>query len=724
MSGSHNLARFLRPQSIAIVGLSADPQKHGGRVLSSLRKFGYPGEVWGVNPRGGDIAGLHTYPSLRDVPGSPDAVVMAVPGTAVLEIIEQAGEVNAGGAVIFGGGFAEAGAEGKARQDELRGRARATGVRLLGPNSAGLIDASSRTVMSFLTCLERPADELRPGPVGLVTQSGGSASFLHNLAAERGSGLAVSVSTGNEADVAAGEALSVLIERPDVASIALVLETIRDGAAFISAARAAVEAGKPVVVCKLGRSEAGERVMQTHTGSLASPWRRFAAVFDALGITVTATPEELFDVAELMASSRVPAGPRVAVVTHSGGTAVLLADGLEAEGITLPQPSASLRENLGPYLQFGASGNPTDLGGIITEPKRYPEVVRQFLVDDGYDLTVAVSTPHPKGHSANRAVALAELAASTTKPLMNLWLAGDLGADGLGVLRAAGAAVSTNVNSVVRAVGGLVRLNELRQTGPQPRSRTSPTAPVQPVDGGELTEPQAKTLLRSLGLPTPRFAAVGTVEEAIRAADSLGYPVAVKVVSPDIAHKTDVGGVALDLRDAEAVRLGCAAIDAGVRRHAPYAAGLGYLVEEYAPGVEVVLGVVHDRVLGPLVLIGSGGLYAEAIDDVALGLPPLSESQAVKLIRSLRMYPVLRGFRGSPPVDEAGLARMLVRLGDIALDYDGVIDELDLNPVIFSADQWRIADALIRFGGEHVLLTEAPELTVGDRGSGDGQAKH
>jgi acetate---CoA ligase (ADP-forming) len=721
---AHNLTRLLQPRSIAIVGLSSDPHKHGGRVLSSLRKFGYPGQVWGVNPRGGTIAGLDTYPSLRDVPGSPDAVVMAVPGTAALEIIEQAGEVNAGGAIIFGGGFAEAGAEGKARQDELRARARASGVRVLGPNSAGLIDASSRTVMSFLTCLERPADQLRPGPVGLVTQSGGSASFLHNLAAERGSGLAVSVSTGNEADVAAGEAMSALIDRPDVASIALVLETIRDGAAFIAAARAAVAAGKPVVVCKLGRSEAGERVMQTHTASMALPWRRIAAVFDALGITVTATPEELFDVAELMARSRMPAGPGVAVVTHSGGTAVLLADGLETEGITLPQPSPALRRNLGPYLQFGASGNPTDLGGIITEPKRYTEVVRHFLGDDGYDLAVAVSTPHPRAHSANRAGELAELAASSTKPLINLWLAGDLGADGLDILRAAGAPVSTNVTSVVRAVGGLMRLRELRQTGPQPRTRTAPALPIAPADGHELTEPQAKTLLRSLGLPTPRFAAAGTVEEAVRAADSLGYPVAVKVVSPDIAHKSDIGGVRLDLRDADAVRLGCAAIDEGLRRHAPNAADAGYLVEEYAPGVEVVLGVVHDRAFGPIVLIGSGGVLAEAIDDVALGLPPLSESQALRMIRSLRMYPVLRGFRGSPPVDESGLARMLVRLGDIALDYDGVIDELDLNPVIFSAGQWRIADALIRFRTEDIGLVEAPQRAVGERGRGYGQAQH
>jgi acetate---CoA ligase (ADP-forming) len=317
-----------------------------------------------------------------------------------------------------------------------------------------------------------------------------------------------------------------------------------------------------------------------------------------------------------------------------------------------------------------------------------------------------VSTPPPKAHSADRAADLTKLAGGT-KPLINLWLAGDIGAEGLHLLRAAGVAVSTSVGSVVCAVSGLVRLGELRQAGPRRRSSAVPQLPVPTGDGGHLTEPQAKSLLRSLGLPTFQFSAVTTADEAVRAADSLGYPVAVKVVSPTIAHKSDIGGVSLNLRDADAVRLGCAAIDARMATHAPDVA-YSYLVEEFVPGVEVVLGVVHDHALGPLVLIGSGGIFAEAIDDVALGLPPLSESQALRMIRSLRMHAVLRGFRGSAPVDETGLARLLARLGDIAIHYEDVIDELDLNPVIFSAGQWRIADALIRLRAEHIGLVEAP----------------
>lgn len=700
MSGSQNLARLLRPESIAIIGLSADPEKHGARVLESLRRFSYEGTVWGVNPRAGELYGVATYPSLRDLPGRPDAVVLAVPGAHVLEAIEQAGQVGAGGAIILSGGFAEAGPDGTARQDEIRASSRASGLRLLGPNSAGVIDAASHVVMSFLTCLERPAEQLRPGPVGLVTQSGGSASFLHNLAAERGGGLAVSISTGNEADVAAGEAMSALVARSDVASIALLLETVRDGPQFIAAARAAIEAGKPVVVCKVGRSEAGQRVMRTHTGALASPWRRYAAVFDALGITVTDTPEELYDVADQMARARIPAGGEVAVITHSGGTAVLLADCLEAEGVRLSEPSASLQADLRPYLQLGAPGNPTDLGGIITEPRRYADVVRCFLEDPGCDLVVAVSTPHPGKHCADRANTLVELGARSAKPLVSLWLAGDVGAEGLGTLRAAGVPVTTNVLSLVRAVGGLVRFSDVRRAVPEARTRPHPdvltvTETLAP-GGKDLTEIQAKALLESLGLPTLRRAAAATADEAVLAASSIGYPVVVKLVSPDIAHKSDIGGVHLDLRDAEAVRVACVAIDSGVAGSASNAATQGYLVEQYAPGVEVVLGLIRDPSFGPLVLVGTGGIYAEAIDDVALGVPPLSRPQALRLIRSLRLHKLLRGFRGSPPVDEDGLATLLVRLAEIGLDHDGVIEEMDLNPVIFSAGQWRIADALIR----------------------------
>lgn len=702
MSAASNLSRLSRliqPQSVAIVGLSADPQKHGARVLTNLRRFGFQGSVWGVNPRASELHGIPTYASLREVPEPPDAVVLAIPASATLEAIQTAADIGVGGAVLFGGGFAETGAEGRDLQRHLSEVALAGEVRLLGPNSAGIVNTSDGVVMSFLTCLERPPEQLRPGPVGLVTQSGGTASYIHNLAAERGTGTAVTISTGNEADIKAGEALRYLLERPDVSAVALLLETVRDGPAFIAAGQRALELGKPIVVCKIGRSPTGERAMRTHTAALAGTQRRFDAVFDALGMTVTGTPEELFDVAELMARSPRAEGSRVGIVTHSGGTAVLLADEMERCGVSMPRPSPQLQKRLAPYLQLGAAGNPTDLGGIITEPQRYADVVRLFLEDPGFDIVVAASTPHPPRHTPDRARRLADLVARSPNPLLNLWLAGDIGAEGLQILRAAHTPVTTSVDSTARAVAGLARFAELCQGAAIAVQRPDPAVLQGLADlqrrGRNLDEEQSKSVLGTLGLPVLRHRLAPTPAEAATLAAEIGFPVVVKVVAPQVVHKTELGAVRLNLQDATAVQAACEDMSAAVRQD-PSMTIRGFLVEEYAPGLEMILGIAKDSTFGPMVLVGAGGVYAEALDDVSLGVAPLSGDQALRLIQSLKGYRLLRGLRGSPVADEEALARLLAELSQVAVAYAGVIDEVDVNPLIFSGGRWYAADALVR----------------------------
>ncbi len=694
------LDRLLKPESVAIVGLSADSEKHGARILHNLRRFGFGGEIWGVNPSAQILYGIKTVASTAEIPGSPDVVVLAVPNGLVAESLEQAALIGAGGAIILGGGFSEAGAEGIERQREITAIAQRHGIRLLGPNSAGIIDASRRTVLSFLTCLERAADDLRPGPVGLVAQSGGSASYLHNLAGERGGGLAVSISTGNEADLGAGEAIDQLLDRDDIRAIALLLETVRDGDAFVAACARALEKGVPVVVCKVGTSVAGAEIMQTHTGALASPWRRFAAVFDALGITVTRSPEELFDVAELMARAPIPRGTGVGVVTHSGGTAVLLADKFEEENVALPEPSIEMQEGLAEFLQHGAAKNPTDLGGIITAPHRFGEVVARFARDGDFPTVIEVSTPHPVAHTEARVQSLLDLAATTTTPIIHLWLAGDLGRHGLAMLREANAPVSVHVDSVVRGVGGLGRISERRADGartvadPDDAARNL-VAAAAAAGPRLLSENDSKALLAGLGIPVARNGTASTSAEARGVADGLGYPVVVKLISSTVVHKSDLGGVHLNVRDGDGVEKACRAIDEALAS-ARHPGGEGYLVEEFIPGTEVVLGIMTDPVFGPFVMVGIGGVQAEAINDVAIGYPPLSETTALHMIRSLRGYRLLTGFRGSEPTDEIALAALVARLGLIAVQHRGVIDEVDLNPVVFSGGEWRAADAVVR----------------------------
>jgi acyl-CoA synthetase (NDP forming) len=702
MNLSSSLSRFFRPASVAIVGLSADKTKHGQRVLAFLRKFGFTGPIWGVHPKTPPIDGVDMFPSLSDLPDSPDAVVLAVPPPAIPDILEEAGELKAGGAILFSGGFAETGEEGLALQHRIRDIARAGGVRLLGPNSAGVIHPAAGTVMSFLTCLERPAEQIRSGPVGLVTQSGGTGSYIYNLAAEHGGGLAISISTGNEADIELGEAFEWLVAHPDVKAIALLLEMVRNGPRFVEAARAALAAGKPVVVCKIGRSESGQRIMRTHTAALAGSMQTYDAIFHALGITTTRTPAELYEVAEIMARSPLPSGEGIGIVTHSGGAAVMLADRAEELGLALPESSDTLQRRLAPYLQMGTAGNPADLGGIVGGPERYTEVVRCFLEEPAYDVVIPVSTPHPAAHSAGRARDMVKLVQETKKPLPHLWLAGDLGKEGLDILREKGVPHATNADSLLRAVGGIIRLGKIHKgegqtedVWPDPSVLERIGSLQEPEAYVELSEAESKALLREMGLPVLHGELVTDQAEAVNAGERIGYPVVLKVSSADIPHKTEAGGIRLDIRSAEEVPENWDQLLASIEMNAPDAEIEGIIVEEYAPGTEIILGILRDETFGPMVLVGTGGILAEAMEDAALGLAPISESEALRMIGSLRGRALLQGFRGAPPVDETALAKLLAHLSQIAAAYQEQVEEMDLNPVVFSDGQWRITDALL-----------------------------
>ncbi|HEX2405126.1 MAG TPA: CoA-binding protein, partial [Acidimicrobiia bacterium] len=404
-----DLGRLLDPTSIAIVGLSADPAKHGGRVLGHLRKLGFQGFVCGVNPGLPSVADTDVFASLPDLPEPPDLVVCAIPATEVGKVAMAAEGV--GGLVVFAGGFGEAGTDGQARQADLAEQAASTDTRVLGPNSGGIIRPSRGLAASFLTCLDRPSGQIRSGPIGLVTQSGGTGSYLHNLAAARGSGLAISVSTGNEADIKLGEAIAAVSGLDEVEVVLALIETVRDGEAFIDSVRSSVERGKPVVACRIGTGDRGRALVTTHTGAMAVPEKVLDGILDSLGVVVAETPGEAYDIAEVLAKAPVPRGERVAIVTHSGGIAIHLADLSERAGVELPQPGLRLRSRLEPLLDLGAANNPLDMGGIIGGPKRFAEVVDRFARSNEYDVVLAVSTAHPPSHSAERAQALLGLEA-------------------------------------------------------------------------------------------------------------------------------------------------------------------------------------------------------------------------------------------------------------------------------------------------------------------------
>jgi acyl-CoA synthetase (NDP forming) len=673
-----HLEQLLEPKSIAIVGLSDDASKHGGRVLSSLRKVGYQGEVFGVNPRTPVVAGMEMFATLQELPSAPDLVASAVPSGAVPGIVADAGTIGAGAVVVFAGGFAETGPTGRNAQVELATVAAEGGVRVLGPNSGGVIRPSNGLAVSFLTCLDRPADQIRPGPVGLVTQSGGTGSYIHNLAAERGGGLGVSISTGNECDIDIADGIVALSQLDDIRVIALVIETVRNGWSFIEAIRAASEAGKPVVVCRLGGSDHGRAMTATHTGAMARPARVLDGVLASLGVTMTETPGELLDVAEVMARSRIPSGRRVGIVTHSGGVAILLSDLAERHGLELPQPSQVTKAGLGDLLEHGVAANPLDMGGIIGGASRFAHVVENFAASDDFDVVLAVSTAHPRAHTVERVEALEALGPQA----IHLWMAGDVGAIGLEMLRAEGLPVTTEPRAAIRAVAGLISFGTDR--GAVDTSGES----LDSEPGRAFDEGASKQVVTSWGIAVPPGDVANSASHAEIIAAGLDGPLVVKVCSADIAHKTEAGGVETGVGAADVAETFTKVTDRA-RQHHPMAHIVGALVERQVRGFEVIIGGLTDPVFGPMMLVGFGGIAAEAFEPV-MGLVPRTPAQAMALVD--RVPGLATALQRIDAQAAGALGDTLLRLG-VGFTGSGAL-EVEINPLAWSGSEWVALDAL------------------------------
>jgi acyl-CoA synthetase (NDP forming) len=683
------LARLLAPRSIAIVGLSADATKHGRRVLDNLRRLGFVGTVWGVNPKLPELDDVEVVADLRSLPGSPDVVVSAVPAHLVPGVVRDAAEIDAGAVIVFAGGFGESGDLGGTLEADLALAARETGVRVLGPNSGGVIVPSQRLAMSFLTCLDRPIDELRTGPVGIVTQSGGTGSYIHNLAAAKGGGLAASISTGNEVDLGVADGILALVAMEDVRSIGVVIETARHGRAFIDAVRQAHDAGKPVVALQIGKSDRGQRLMRTHTGALARPTRVFEGVLDSLGVAAASTPEEMLEIAEILGRSPRPVSNRVGIVTHSGGIAIMLSDLIDGTSIALPQLGPDLCSKLRPLLSQGALDNPLDMGGIIGGAHRFGEVVSAVAESGDVDCVLAVSTAHPRAHSVGRAESM--LALNTSVPVVHLWMAGDVGADGLDMLRAGGVAVTEEPRAAVLALAALGDRHE----------RAPKVVGDRPLSGRTDTESQAKQLVESWGIGVVPGRLATTASAAAAVAEVIGFPCVVKINSPDIVHKTEIGGVLVDLRDRMAVEQGCDQVFQNVSAARPDAAIDGVLVERMVSGPEVIVGAVSDETFGPMVMVGIGGVVAEALDDVRMAPAPLSKSHALRMIESLAGLGLLTNPRLGSAANLESLAAIVVEVGD-RIAAHRQIESVDLNPIVWSGSEWLVLDAVIDVADEFV----------------------
>lgn len=672
------LEALFAPRSVAILGASRDPAKLGFRLLKNVKDGGFPGALYPVNPAGEPILGLPTVPVVEALPEGIDLALVSLPAAAVPAAVKALAMRRTRAAIVLSSGFGEVDEEGRSAQAELLASARAAGLRLVGPNCMGVYSAPAGLNGTYFWDLPR-----RPGGIGIVSQSGAYAGLIFRHLGSRDLGVARCLSIGNQADVQAAEVIAFLAEDEATTLIACFLEDIVDGRRFVAAAERAV-GRKPVVVLKAGGSEAGRRAAASHTGAVAGPGAVFrAACLHARVVHVEET-EEFFDAIEALALSGParPAAPSVAIITVSGGPSVVAADCAERAGLAVPALDEAARSRLRPLVPaFAALGNPVDLTPQVV-PSRIVEAVRvvfdQPTIAGAVAIDVGLDIPE-------FAEAVVSATRATGKPAVAF------AADAPGVaarLRAGGVPVMPGPERAVRAWRALWR--SPRST-PCRHGHDSSAPAGAAAASRPLSHAQARRLLETYGITFCREGAAGSADEAVMAAEAIGYPVVVKVDAPGVIHKTEVGGVALSLRDAAAVREACRELAGrvGVERFVVQA--------QVGPGVELLLGARRDEVFGPVVAVGAGGVLTEVVRDVALRLAPVADDDIREMLSEGGLPRLLGGPRGLPPVDRGPLAGAVRALGELMMAEAHVL-EVDLNPIIAAGDRLTAVDALVIAG--------------------------
>lgn len=715
VAGVRSIERILEPTSVALIGASARHGTIGHHLLENLVSAGFRGLVHAVNPAGGSIEGLAVHRRIADVPGEVDLAVVAVPAAAVPGVVQECADKGVKGVVVVSAGFSEVGPEGAELEAELLDIVRSHGMRLVGPNCIGVVNTAVGLDASFAP--SRP----RPGRVAFQSQSGGLGIALLDWTARFGIGISSFVSVGNKADVSGNDLLQYWEDDEHTDIVLLYLESFGNPRRFARLARR-VSRTKPIVAVKSGRSAAGTRAAMSHTASAASPDVVVSALFHQTGVIRVDTLEELLDVTQVLAAQPLPRGNRVAIVGNSGGPGILAADACEAAGLEVARLTAGtatrLRELLGPNA---AVANPVDMVASAG-PAEYEAALGLLLDDDNIDAVIVIYTPPMVSRPDEVAAAVAEAARGADKPVIANFLASrHVPAPLLGDPDARLRRIPsfTSPEPAARALGRVARYaawrardpGEVVELGGLNRGYARSLVEANLTNGGErrwLDLDVAASLLGWYGIPMAPTRWALDADQAVARADALGYPVAVKAGSGAIVHKTEVGGVHLDLADAEAVRDAVAAVEERLGAEAGRLVVQPMIPEQ---GVEVIVGVIQDPSFGPLLMFGMGGVATELLADRAFHVLPLTDVDAHDLVRSLRASALLFGFRGAPPVDVDALEDLLHRVAALAEDLPEIA-ELDLNPVLCTPEGVTALDAKIRV--RPVVPGPPPELRTLD----------
>jgi acyl-CoA synthetase (NDP forming) len=677
----HALSPLFSPTSVAVIGASSDADRIGGRVLRFLLEAGYGGRLYPVNKSGAaEIQGLPAFASVTEIPGQVDQAIVLTPVAGVESAIRESIAKGVQCVLVLTAGFAEIGPEGRALQDRLRDLCRAAGVRMVGPNSLGILNLDNRYFATFSTVLY--GLQPRAGRIALATQSGAFGSCAYGMASLRGMGFSQIVATGNEADVDVAECIDYFAGDPGTDVICAALESCRDGQRLRAALLKAALAGKPVLVMKVGRTELGAAAASTHTGSLAGNDAAFDAVFAECGALRPASIEAMLDIAYFCAvTGQLPGNPDMGVVTGSGGIGVLMADQAGESGLHMPPLPESGRQAALELLPFAVAANPLDMTAQVTSvPGGVGRAIEVMLQHGDYGSVMAYLA-HSGLSPARFAPTLAQLRELRQRyPRKCLVLVMLSTPEVDAQLAAIGIPVFGDPTRAVAALAGAARIKALqRQLYQLPAPVQTRAAPL----GDVSTEALAKQALGAAGLPVLRELLCASEEAAAAASRELGFPLVAKIASPDILHKTEIGGVLLGLQDEAAVRAAFAALMQRARDAVPQARLDGVLLAPMVRGgIETLLGVQVDPTFGPMVVFGAGGTAVELHRDVALASAPLTPERARALVDRVRSSALLTGWRGAPPLDVNALVRALCALSDFAMAHADELDSIDVNPLV------------------------------------------
>ncbi len=676
------LESLFTPQSVAVVGASANPDKLGFNVLDNLVKYGFQGAIYPINPKEKEILGHPCYARVTDVPGPVDLVVIVVPNKFVGAVMEDCGAKGVGAAIVITAGFRETGAEGRQMERGVIEIARRHGIRVVGPNCLGVIATGSAMNASFAAGMPDT------GRISFMSQSGALCTGILDWAAANHLGFANFVSLGNKGDLNETDFLEAWREDPETDVVVAYLEGIVNGPRFMQTARELTKV-KPVIVLKSGTTSAGSRAVSSHTGTLAGSDAAYDAAFRQSGILRARSVSDLFAYSTAFAYQPLPHGRQVAIITNAGGPGIMATDACENLGLQLAALSSETVSVLQANLPAAANCyNPIDVLGDA-RADRYKLALKAALDDPAVDAVIFLLTPQAMTEIEDTARAVVELAQNSDKPVLANFMGAKDVAAGNRILGEGRVPCYGFPEEAAEALARMVEQREWRERTHEPLERfavdreRAATAIVTAGKAGRLrlNEVEARQIVAAYGLPLPKSQLALNSEQAVRWAEEIGYPVVMKIISPDILHKSDIGGVQVGLKNAKAVRLAYEEILNRAHRYMPDADVWGVAVQEMVQvGREVILGVTQDPTFGHLLMFGLGGIYVEVLKDVVFRVAPLARSEAVEMIQEIRSFPLLAGARGQKPADLDAIVECILRVSQMVTDFPQIV-ELDINPL-------------------------------------------